>query len=211
MTHALARIFLLPALAIAMMLAGCGSYSSADLIDTQEEKKDQKEQKSENAGKDKGETPPAVVAVYVCGKVGRPGVYELTADSRVCDAIEAAGGVTKEADAEVINQAAPLSDGMRLYVPGAEETAAMDRMGQDLTASSPAQGSEPAKSASGAVNLNTATREELMTLSGIGESKADSIIRYREENGGFTKIEDIMNIRGIKEGIFDQIKDSVTI
>lgn len=210
MKQTLARIFLLPALAIALMFAGCGSHSSADLIDTQiDEEKEQQKSKSED--KEDAVEEPSVLAVYVCGKVGRPGVYELTADSRVCDAIEAAGGVTKEADAEVINQAAPLSDGMRLYVPGLEETAAMDRMGQDLTASSTAGGSDPARSASGAVNLNTATREELMTLSGIGESKADSIIRYREENGGFSKIEDIMNIRGIKEGIFDQIKDSVTI
>ena len=202
---------MLPALAIALVLAGCGSNSSADLIDTSVDKEDRTEKKNGDGGKEDSKERPAIVAVYVCGKVGSPGVYELTADSRVCDAIAAAGGATGEADAEVINQAAPLTDGMRLYIPGKEETAAVDRMGQDLSAGTPSAASSSGQSSAGAVNLNTASREELMTLSGIGESKADSIIRYRDENGGFSRIEDIMNIRGIKEGIFDQIKDSITV
>lgn len=210
MRRSLLRALYILALTLCLASTGCGAHQSAELLDTQEDD-------SAGASKDKSaEQPskeaPSVLAVYVCGQVARPGVYELTTGSRVCDAIEAAGGANDRADAEVINQAAPLSDGMRLYVPSREETASMDRMSQEMTASGEASAPGSAGgSAGGAVNINTAGQEELMTLSGIGESKAQSIIRYREENGGFSKIEDIMNIRGIKQGIFDQIKDSITV
>lgn len=130
------------------------------------------------------------IYIYVCGAVKNPGVYQLTTGSRIKDAIEVAGGFSDNADMNAVNMAAFVEDEMQLQVP-------------DKTASQ--------TPASDKVNLNTADKEKLMTLPGVGESKADSIIKYRAENGRFKKIEDIMEITGIKEGLFEKIKDSITV
>lgn len=130
------------------------------------------------------------VYIYVCGAVRHPGVYQLETGSRVKDAIELAGGFLESADANGINLAAFVEDEMQLQVP--------EKLAGDA-------------SVSDKVNLNTADKEKLMTLPGVGESKADSIIRYRTENGRFKKIEDVMEITGIKEGLFEKIKDSITV
>lgn len=139
----------------------------------------------------------ASVWIYVCGEVRSPGVYELPEGSRITDAVEAAGGMTEEASKTYLNLAEPVSDGQKIEVPSAE-------MAQALTEAA-------AESTSGVVNLNRATEAELMTLSGIGESKAKEIIRYRETKGGFQKPEDLMNIPGIKEGVFNKIRDQITV
>ena len=118
------------------------------------------------------------------------GVYELQQDSRVYEAIQKAGGFAENADISEINQAALLQDEEQIYVPAAGEVDhSLKEEGE-------------AGDAGGEVNLNTATKEELMTLAGIGESKADSIIKYREEHGKFQSIEDIKQIEGIKEETF---------
>lgn len=135
------------------------------------------------------------IFVYVCGAVQKPGVYELEADKRVCDALKAAGGLTQDAAAENLNQAETLSDGQMIRILTAEESANLQ--------------AEEAKS--GLVNINTADAQELMQLSGIGASKADAIIAYREEHGAFQSIEELMNISGIKEGVYNKIKDSITV
>ena len=114
--------------------------------------------------------------------------------ARVTDAIEAAGGMTEEAAREFLNLAALLVDGQKLYVPTIDE--AMQ---------------EKQSSADGKVNINTADAGELMSLSGVGEAKAEAIIRYREEKGGFRSIEEIMSIEGIKEGVFQKIKDKISV
>lgn len=153
------------------------------------------------------------IRVYVCGAVREPAVYALSPDARVCDAISAAGGFTDDADTQWLNQAQKLSDGQMLVVYTAEETARMEQQGV-LRADG---GSVPRTDASSAapgkdmVNLNTASREELMTLPGIGESKADSIIRYREETGPFASPEDVMNISGIKDSVYSRMKDRITV
>ena len=133
--------------------------------------------------------------------------------SRVCDAINAAGGPSEDADAQMLNQAATVTDGMRIYVPSAEETEGMDRSDQSEsgllngnTAVDEKGGKDSAR-----INLNTATKEQLMTLSGIGESKAQSILDYRQEKGKFSRTEDIMNIPGIKQGVYDKIKDHISV
>ncbi len=214
MKYTIMQILFICGCIICLALTGCGADRSADIIDIQAEgPSDTKDEKDTEDAEDKAEEQTqSVVAVYVCGHVNRPGVYELASGSRVCDAIEAAGGVKEKADAEIINQAETVSDGMRLYIPSRDEASNIDRMSQGAGGRS--SGSVPPavnSQDSGLVNINQADREELMQLSGIGESKADSIIRYREENGPFSKIEEIMNIRGIKEGVFDQIKDSITV
>ncbi len=139
----------------------------------------------------------ASVWVYVCGEVASPGVYELPEGSRITDAVEAAGGMTQDAAGTYLNLAQLVSDGQKIEVPSAEEAKTLTEAAAD--------------SASGVVNLNRATEAELMTLPGIGESKAKEIIRYRESKGGFQKPEDLMNISGIKEGVYNKIKDQITI
>ena len=144
------------------------------------------------------------ICVYVCGQVAYPGVYELKKGDRVYQAIEAAGGFTEAASREYWNQAEILSDGQKIYVPTQEEA---QRSGSDIAPGTANSG----KSEDGRVNLNTASKQELMSLSGIGESRAEAIIRYREENGGFQSIEEIKKIEGIKEGIFEKIKNDITV
>lgn len=141
-----------------------------------------------------------IIYVQVSGAVNHPGVYELPLGSRVFQALELAGGMTQEAQEKSINQAQTLEDGQMIWVPTVEEAAAL-----------PKQQPESLAKDDGKVNLNTATKEELQTLPGIGEAKAQSIVAWREEHGSFTQIEDIMKIEGIKEGVFSKIKDCVKV
>ena len=134
-----------------------------------------------------------MIFVYVCGAVANEGVYELPEGSRGYEAIKMAGGFTDVAVTTAVNQAAVLQDEMTLYVPNYSEFA------------------ESQEANDGKVNLNLASKEELMTLPGVGESKADSIISYREEHNGFKSIEEIMEITGIKEGLFNKVKDYIKI
>ena len=147
------------------------------------------------------------IYVYICGEVINPGVYELSEDSRIYEAVDATGGFTENAARECVNLASKVSDGMQITIYSREEAASLpaDR------ASVGGNAGKSGTSGSGLVNLNTATKEELMTLKGIGESKAEDIIRYREKSGGFKKIEDIMKISGIKEAGFQKIKDHITV
>ncbi len=145
-----------------------------------------------------GEALP-VCFVHICGAVERPGVYELLEGSRVFQAVELAGGFLPEADESGLNLAALISDGMKILVLTREEAE---------TAS--AQEGEGAGK-QGKVNINTASEKELMTLKGIGESRAKDIIAYREKHGRFSKIEDIMQVPGIKDGAFQKIKDDITV
>lgn len=148
--------------------------------------------------------------VHVCGAVNRPGVYELTADSRLFEAIQMAGGLTEEAADQTLNQAEVIEDGSKIYVPTKEEVKAGMDNGDTLMQNE--ENAEKAGSTSdGKIDINTAAKNELMTLSGIGEAKADAIVRYREEHGAFQKIEDLMEVEGIKEGVFQKVKDQIKI
>lgn len=142
--------------------------------------------------------PEESIYVHVCGEVNAPGVYELPAGSRVYAAIEAAGGITEKAAEASLNQAEKLSDGQQVCVPSGEEAEGQALYGQDVN-----------EADDGKVNLNTAAKEELMTLDGIGEVKAEAIIRYREENGGFSSAEELKEVEGIKDGVFNKVKDHV--
>ena len=144
--------------------------------------------------------------VHVCGAVERPGVYELPQGSRIYQAIECAGGLSNEADPNYLNQADFVSDGEKVYVPTREEVAEMDSPLQNVVTQSGETGAP-----SGLVNLNTASEEQLCTLPGIGISKARSIIAYREEHGSFDRIESVMNVAGIKDGLFQKIKAYITV
>ena len=141
-------------------------------------------------------------AVYVCGAVVTPGVYVLPGGSRICEAVAAAGGMQENAAYESLNQAEEIHDGQMIVVL-TEEEMQNEQVQKDDT--------QKSDTADGRVDLNTATKTQLMTLPGIGEEKADSIIAYREKNGGFSSIEDIKKIEGIKEGVFSKIKDSIAV
>ncbi len=155
------------------------------------------ESESEENSDEVTDSSQKTIWVYVCGAVKSEGVYELPFGSRVYEAIELAGGLKENAASSQINQAAVLSDEMHIYIPTREEAEQQAFLQQEES--------------DGKININTATKEELMTLSGVGEAKAQSIIEYREANGAFQAIEDIMQISGIKEGLFYKIKDDIKI
>lgn len=140
------------------------------------------------------------VVVHVAGAVSSPGVYTLPADSRVDDAVRAAGATT-DADLSQLNLAQKLADGQKITVPVAGAT--------------PADGSSAATTADsdngGLININTATQEELETLPSIGEVRAQAIIAYREEHGGFRTTDELMEVSGIGEKIFADIAPHITV
>ena len=138
--------------------------------------------------------------------VERPGVYQVEEGSRVFQVVEEAGGFLEEAAPDYLNMADAVSDGMKLVVPYADELEAGQAYGETGQAAAGVFASGPAK-----ININTADKAALMTLKGIGESRAEDIIRYREQNGGFQKIEDIMNVSGIKDASFEKIRDDITV
>lgn len=174
--------------------------------------KDTAEQPETGGSRPVSEETAAVCFVHVCGEVRRPGVYELREGSRVFEAVERAGGFTEQAARDFLNLAALVCDGMKVTVPNAEEAALLSESGADgLEFSQTTEQAAREAQGQNRVNLNTATKEELMTLKGIGESRAEDIIRYREESGGFQSIEDIMKVPGIKDAGFQKIKDRITV
>jgi len=149
---------------------------------------------------------PAPLIVDVSGAVKSPGVYELEIGSRVEDAIQAAGGFAEDAQAENLNLAAPLEDGLQVWVPGPGEAAAPPV----ITNAGEVQ-VRPTSAPAFPININTATAEELQVLPGIGETKAQAIVACREANGPFGSIEDIQNVSGIGPSTFEQLRDLVTV
>ena len=142
----------------------------------------------------------AQVYVYVTGAVANPGVYSLDEGLRVCDAVEAAGGLAEDADASTVNLARVLSDGEHIDLPTkAEVETAL------------AQGTAGGAAASSLVNINTADASALETLSGVGSATAQAIISDREQNGPFSTIEDLMRVDGIGEKKFAKLKDSICV
>lgn len=145
------------------------------------------------------------IFVYMCGAVRTPGVYKLEDGARIYEAIALAGGMREDAAEVYVNQAQVLSDGEQIYIPTEEEA------GQGNAVTFPERDGSAGGTDHGKVNINTASKEELMTLTGIGDTRAKSIMEYREANGGFQTIEDLMKVEGIKEGVFEKIKDSITV
>ena len=141
------------------------------------------------------------ITVYVCGAVVQEGVYELPAGSRISDALLMAGGYDENALHGYVNLAEKLEDGERIYFPDYQE---LEELG--IVPISSTESSE-----SGLVNINTADAEMLKTLPGIGEAKAADIIAYREEHGAFSSIEDIKNVSGIGESIYNRISSGITV
>ena len=158
---------------------------------------------------------PDKIFVYICGAVVHEGVYELPSDSRIVDAVEMAGGMTEDACRDYMNLAEKLVDGEKIYIPTVEEVEASDiRIGINEFSGITSSGYDTSASdisSDGRVDINHASKEELITLSGIGEGRAEDIIAYREANGGFESVEDIMNVSGIGNAIYDKIKDRIKV
>ncbi len=149
------------------------------------------------------------ILVHVCGAVQNPSVVELETGSRASDALEAAGGFVEAANKTYVNLAAEVVDGQQLFFPTQEEVATMEArqlMKSVESANAVAGGQAVAK-----VNINTADENTLCTLPGIGASRAQAIIEYREQNGPFVVIEDIMNVSGIKTSAYEKIQDKITV
>lgn len=138
-----------------------------------------------------------IIKVHITGEVANTGLIELEAGSRIYDAIEKCGGTTDMADVSKVNLAYILSDGEKIYIPSINDDDDVEYI--------------VSSDSSSKININTATAEQLETLNGIGETTAEAIISYREENGNFSTIEDIKNVSGIGDSKFEKIKDYICV
>jgi competence protein ComEA len=137
------------------------------------------------------------IKVHVKGEVNRPGVYQIPADSRVVDAVEAAGGAKPSADIHALNLAAALRDGAEVTVP--------------MSGAAEQQRAAAAKQHAGKLNLNTATADELDKLPGIGSTRAQAIVEYRNSNGRFLQVDDLKNVPGFGVKLVEQVRESVYV
>lgn len=154
------------------------------------------------------EQPEQFLYVFLCGHIAKEGVYRLALGSRLHEAVELAGGFGKEADKTYHNLARFLVDGERIYIPSKAETEEF-ALAEKINGSGKEE--NIGKPEHGKVNLNTATREELMGLAGIGAAKAEDIVEYRTKAGAFAAIEEIMNVSGIGAAMFEKIKEHITV
>ena len=138
------------------------------------------------------------IVIYISGEVNNPGVYELNEGARVVDAVEAAGGFTQYANQNAINLAAKLTDEQHILIYNLDENT------PSLLVSSE-------QNQNNIININTATAQELQALSGIGPSIAENIIKHRQARGGFGSIEEIINVSGIGEKMFESIRDRIIV
>lgn len=217
-------VFLL-SLCIMAFLSGCGdSVSVLKNHETEEEEsvsemhdEPEKEdvQKSEEAEEYPAESQgePQIIYVDICGAVKKPGVYELPRGSRVFQAIEKAGGFLEEAQQNLINQAEYITDGQQIRIYTKEEAEKMRESGtRDVTDQNfLSQDASKEQNADEKININQADKAMLMTLSGIGETRAQAIIAYRQKHGSFSTIEELMQVEGIKEKIYEKLKDKITV
>lgn len=182
---------------------------------------DNKEVSAENVEITKMDVTNVTSKVYVDikGSVKKPGVYQVSADSIVWDIVNLSGGFTKNAYTKNINLSQKVKDEMVIYVFSKSEMSKMNNTVKTDTACTTnvinydnciTTEKNATETSTSLVNINTASKEELMTVSGIGASKADSIIAYRIKTP-FSKIEDIMNVSGIGESLFDKIKKYITV
>ena len=205
------------------------SRVSGDRPAEKEEISSGKESDAEAGSMDE-EVQESLLTVHVCGAVRREGVYSLPAGSRIRDAVDAAGGFSGDADRSYLNLAMKIEDAWQIRVPTKEEAEALrleqGRSGAGtavpgaspgLSGTSGLQGAGTAKDEAGKgnqeekINLNTASKEQLMKIPGVGEAKAQRIIDYREQNGRCEAIEDLMKVPGIKDASFQKMKDYITV
>ena len=158
-----------------------------------------------------------IIAIHITGEVKKTGILYLEKGSRIVDAIEAAGGKTKNANLDQVNLAYVLEDGQKIYIPNKNEKLEagayiIANSGNNVLVEGRKNNKDTnSKGVSGKVNINSANQSELETLPGIGAALAQRIIEYRESNGDFEKIEDIQNVKGIGDSKYSNIKDNICI
>lgn len=168
-------------------------------------------------------TEETTLYIHICGAVENPGVYELPAGSRVFEAVLQAGGFSKEADEDYVNQAQEVPDAGKIVIPTLEETALLAETGGEgkdfgiLMPEVVTQGEAEQRidggtgESAGLVNINTADKAGLCTLPGIGNAKAEAILAYREKKGRFSSIEDIKKVDGIGDSVYTGLKDRICV
>lgn len=196
-------------------LCGCAGkestqmYLEAKAQDSQDARQPEPGQETTSGGGDESQAQQSTAEektcfVYVCGAVKHPGVFELPEGSRVYEALALAGGLRKDAYDKDLNQAAQIEDGAMIEVLTVKEHKELAQ--QPKSTKETGEGQQDDR-----IDINTASMEQLMALSGIGEAKAANIISYRESNGGFSSTEDLMNVNGIGEGVYARIQDKIKV
>ncbi len=180
--------------------------------------------------KEENEKEEKLLKVDIKGAINKPGLYEVTSESRVMDVINKAGGLTNNADTEIINLSKKVKDEMVILIytkeevqklkekeeeplecPKINDACASENVLEPLIEEEKQNKDNNLKEPDTKISINTASTEDLQTLTGIGEAKAKAIIDYRDKNGKFASIEDLKNVDGIGEALFEKIKDSITI
>lgn len=194
---------------IVLLLATPSSESRVtESLEEAVSKEELKSKKEDPAKKNLASPEKAVIDIK--GAVKNPGVYGVTSDMRLIDAINLAGGFNEEADQSQMNLALRLTDQLMIYVPKEGEEITMEQRLKE-SAKSSGEMNEGGGNNETKVNLNTASSTELQTLAGVGAKKAEDIVRYREENGSFQQIEELKKVSGIGEKTYEALKDQLTV
>ena len=185
------------------------AYSNEEVVDIFKEDNEKDDEVKEEVNDKKK------VIVDIKGSIVNPGVYEVDRTSRVMDVISLAGGLLEDADTSLINLAKVVSDEMTIIIYSKEEVS-LDK--EECLCDCPLINNDACIKEEDTkveednyVNINTCSKEELMSINGIGEAKAKAIIDYREKNGNFNTIEDIRNVSGIGDALFEKIKTYITV
>ena len=217
------KIFAVMMFGVSLILAitGC-SDRAVTLADITENSTVEEAQPGTEGGSLDGVTPdgsqdadsdeaPSTITVYICGCVLNPGVYELPERSRICDGLDVAGGFAEGADETRINLAGYLKDGDMVFFPEEGEEIPEGAVSAAQPVSGTTAAGVASSTSSALININTASEDTLCSLPGIGSSKAKAIVKYREDNGPFTDISQIMNVSGIGENLYNNIKDLICV
>lgn len=197
---------------ILITIIGIGIYCYTNAIEntSEEELENVLEIAQDNTTK---ETEEKNIFVHIAGCVQKEGMLELSANCRIADAIEKAGGLTQEADLSDINLAYLLEDGMKIYIPNQNERQENNENAENTAKAenTPSMQIQDTNTKQDVININTATQEELDTLPGIGPATATKIIEYRKEKGKFKQKEEIKEVSGIGEAKYEKIKEYISI
>ena len=200
-------------------LCGCGEETdSLEALLTESQMTAQSTVSEQEMITEQSEGEPQTLWVHICGYVNRPGIYEMPIDGRLYDALMAAGGFLEGANENALNLAERLKDGSRVYVPGLSVSDTKDMAEGEERAGWVAEGTEYGQWATeggeakdARININTASGRLLETIPGIGPAKAQEIMAYRKENGPFETIEEIKEVAGIKDALFEKMKAFITV
>lgn len=207
-----------------MLQTGCGEEPQMHIMEDTEKSAEEsqmnigeetKESAEENLDEElnnmsSDELQEETIAVHMCGAVVNPGVYELPKGSRITDGVTMAGGFTDDANGNALNLAQVLEDQSRVYVPTYAESEAL-QAAEALGVYLPENASDTSEHESELININTANSDRLQQLPGVGQTRAESIIAYREEHGPFKNREDIKNVSGIGDASYEKLKDKITV